>query len=624
MRGCKQPFGDNFLAGASLQVTILETIPEDPGLIASWNALALRMERPEVFYTHEWAAAVGRAFADTLRPLLCLVHDQTSLRGVAALATPRSSREGAFFLTASTADYCDILSEPSARSDVLNALFGELRKLGLRKITLANVPSDSATIGGLPPIATSTGFHLHDRLAYECGVILLGTTEERRALLNTIQKKDREKRGLKKLGELGTVRLTHGTPTDLQGDLQSIFSAQITRFLATQRISPLVGSDRRLFLTDLGQLLSKAGWLRISRLEVNGDAIAWNYGFRFSDGWFWYLPTFQMWHEYASPGSCLLRLLVEEACADPAIHRLDLGLGDESYKRRFANSSNETRHIEISAGFARYLVGFGRYWATSRVKKSPVLENKIRRSRDRVHALGERIRKNGVVATAGYTLGRASRALNSDDAVLLFESPRPRTREARRDERLLGLGETSAATLAALDWQQLADAALAYRDDRGTLGYLMRCATRLQRGEVLGYVLRSEKTPFAHILWIADFEGFHLSEIDYTMTAADLIPQTHSSQFAERPTMIFDCWTPAAQRGHGYYSTALRAAVGLLEEQRKSAWIFSAAANHASTQGIVKAGFVYRYSLIRRRRGAHSSVVRSERIAPPGAAQAND
>ena len=70
-----------------MHVTILETLREDSKLAASWNDLAMRMERPEVFYTYQWALAAAIAFADIVRPLVCLVYDSDQLYGVAALAT---------------------------------------------------------------------------------------------------------------------------------------------------------------------------------------------------------------------------------------------------------------------------------------------------------------------------------------------------------------------------------------------------------------------------------------------------------------------------------------------------------------------------------------------------------
>lgn len=573
-----------------MRVRVLEEIPDDPQLAAAWNDLVLRMERPEVFYTYQWARAASWAFAAGTRTLLFLAYEADRLCGVAALGVnPTSSAQGAFFLTASTADYCDILSEPAMRGAVMAAIFAELPGFGVHDLVLANVPSDSGTLRDLPRIARSHGFHFHERPAYDCGVILFGGAPERQDLLQFVKRKERENRGLKKMAQMGRVQVAHLTTEPSERDLAPIFSAQIVRFLATQRISPLVYRERRNFLTELSRLLGRAGWLKISRLEVSGEALAWNYGFRFHDSWFWYLPTFQLQSEHLSPGSCLLQLLIQEGCSDPAVKRLDLGLGDESYKRRFANSAYATRHVELSRRSTRHMAKAGRHLLVSSVQKSPELEKQLRKNRDQLRSLQKRLHETGLAATVGHALGRAVHKVNAEDEVLLFEAP---PLHVVGDENI---------RLVPMDWKQFADAAIEHAEDSQTLLYLLRSAERLRRGGLPGYVLQRGDGPSLHFLWIGDVDGFHLAEIDHRLESGDGVA-----------AMIFDCWTPVAHRAKGYYSVAIQLAAASLQRQDRQAWIFSAATNHSSTRGIVKAGFVYRYSLVRKRRWGRSTVTRLE------------
>ena len=91
-----------------------------------------------------------------------------------------------------------------------------------------------------------------------------------------------------------------------------------------------------------------AGWLVLTRLLVGDEPVAWNYGFQFAGSWFYYQPTFDArWRQY-SPGFCLLTKMVEQACDDPEIQFLDLGLGEEGYKERFANGHRQTLHATIT------------------------------------------------------------------------------------------------------------------------------------------------------------------------------------------------------------------------------------------------------------------------------------
>ncbi len=431
--------------------------------------------------------------------------------------------------------------------------------------------------------------HLHQRPAYDCGIILLGDEKQRQAVKESVVRKEREKRGLKKLAQLGPTRITHLSREQLESGLQSIFSAHISRFLATNRLSPLIRPERRIFLMELGKLLGSAGWLKVSQLEVNGQPVAWNYGFRFSGNWFWYLPTFQMQYEELSPGSCLLRLLTEEACVDPTVERLDLGLGDEAYKARFSNASHSTCYVQLSKNMPQHLATVGRYKLTAFAGKIPKLDRRVRSGRDLLHGLQSRIAKLGFGATATHTLKRVKRSVMSEDEVAFFEAPQ------------LKMSENESAALIPMSWDNIAVAAMNNTEDPQTLEYLMRGAQRLREGRARGYFLQGKGTQPSHFLWVDLCDGFHLSEIDSKLELG--IPDA---------SVIFDCWTPAAQRGHGNYVTAIRLAAANLQNQKRQAWIFSSTRNNSSLRGILKAGFVYRFSLVRSRKLWNASLSRHE------------
>lgn len=92
-------------------------IPEYNELRRRWNALAMQMERPEVFYTCEWAQAMQAAYLQQRTPLLMLGYDGNELVGIASLATNPANKT-VEFLSATTADYCDFLSAPPPNTGV--------------------------------------------------------------------------------------------------------------------------------------------------------------------------------------------------------------------------------------------------------------------------------------------------------------------------------------------------------------------------------------------------------------------------------------------------------------------------------------------------------------------------
>jgi CelD/BcsL family acetyltransferase involved in cellulose biosynthesis len=144
------------------------------------------------------------------------------------------------------------------------------------------------------------------------------------------------------------------------------------------RVSNIAYPDRQVFLAELAKALSSMGWMALTRLSVGDRAVGWNYGFRFAGSWFYYQPTFDTALQQYSPGVCLLSKMVEEACDDATIDVIDLGLGAEGYKERFATGVRETLHITMATSAAICLKAKMRYQAATMVKSVPRLENWIR------------------------------------------------------------------------------------------------------------------------------------------------------------------------------------------------------------------------------------------------------
>ena len=79
-----------------MRLVVHQEIPDDVALAHQWNDLVMQMERPEVFYTYEWALAASRAFSTVVQPLVFLVYDASQLCGVAPWQRGASSRGPSF------------------------------------------------------------------------------------------------------------------------------------------------------------------------------------------------------------------------------------------------------------------------------------------------------------------------------------------------------------------------------------------------------------------------------------------------------------------------------------------------------------------------------------------------
>jgi len=363
----------------SLRIVLHPEIPEDPQLCRQWNNLALQMERPEVFYTFEWAQAMQSAYHATLKPLLFLGYEGDELVGVASLATD-ADQENASFLAATTADYCDILSRPQLRTEFTDAVLAELARTPTSFLALANLPEDSATTGALRAAARRSHLRIFIRPAYLCAQVKLGCGEQRQQLQASFAGKKKLRRYLRAMEREGPVTFAHlQTYAEIMEALPGFVEAHVARFQATRRVSSLSTVERRVFLEELARRFSGTGAATLSILMIGNRPVAWNYGFRFHGSWFWYQPTFDSRQEENSPGYCLLSHIVVEACEMDGMNLIDLGLGAEGYKERFGNSTRQTLYATITKSRFGNLREIIRFRAASLLKRSPKVESTVRR-----------------------------------------------------------------------------------------------------------------------------------------------------------------------------------------------------------------------------------------------------
>ena len=559
---------------------MLREIPEDAGLREQWDALVLRVEQPQVFYTYEWALAVSRAYSETLRPLLFLAYDASnSLCGVAALASNAAGRD-ASFLCATTGDYCDFLSRPEERVLFVSAVLGQLRSQGIERIALANLPADSASVAAIRQAARQHRFFCFARKAYVCAQVSLARLERRKDGKPVAPGQKRLRRFVKAMASEAPVRFDHSRSWDAVAPiLPQFIQAHVARFLDIGRISNLASKRRRLFLAELARLLSETQWLILSRMVTRERVAAWHYGFQFHDTWFWYQPTLDSNVENYWPGFCLLTQAIQEATEIPELKTVDLGLGSEAYKAKFANESRETLYVTMHDSLAEHVGTILRYRAAETVRTFPAVERLAGALRKEIRALRQRVRAQGVRPVLVCAGRRLLQPLWRRDELFFFDwqnrGPAP-ANSLNVQLRLLDIGILAVATMEC-------------EDDESTLDYLLRSAKRLRTGGMEGFALTTDDGRPLHFVWVAPFDGFCSPDLNATLQASpDCV-------------MLFDCWTPAALRGRGYYAQSVELIAEKMRANGKQPWTFSAAANVAAIRGLAKTGFQRRYSRVRKR-----------------------
>ena len=256
---------------------------------------------------------------------------------------------------------------------------------------------------------------------------------------------------------------------------------------------------------------------------------------------------------------------------------MDLGLGAEGYKERFANGERTTLYATLSCSGIDLLKGKARYRAAEAIKQRSSVEAVARRLQTSVQGAARRARENGWRSVLAWSGRRLKKSVAAKQEVFLFQWP---AQSGESGER---------AALAPLTWEILAAAAMRYSNDSETMGYLLRSSARFRIGKSRGFALLGGDGVAQHFAWVSMYEGFCMTELTQVLRA----PSGAS-------VMIFDCWTPPEWRGQGLYSRAIAGLAEILSVEGKDVWIFSAAENRASVAGIEKAGFQKQVSLFRK------------------------
>jgi len=556
-----------------LRLVLLREIPEDATLCLQWNDLVQRMERPQVFYTYEWSLAVQRAYHAILRPLLFLAYDgRDVLCGVASLAIELNG-SGASFLCATTGDYCDFVSGPECRPSFIASVLKELRTQGIGEVTLTNLPADSDTVVAMQSVSKEFGYRCFMRTAYVCAQVALGKLERRPMDSKPVLPgRKMVRRSLSAMGREAPVRLDHSrTWAAVSPILSEFMEAHVARFLATGRISNMTRPERRQFLEELAKLIAPQGWLVLTRMMSGEKTLAWNYGFEFEGSWFWYQPTFETDLEKLSPGFCLLTKLIEEAAENPALTTVDLGLGAEEYKERFANQTRETLYVTLRTSATQHVREILRYRAAQIVRTAPRLEAFVRVAL--VH-----LRSDGVAGTLRVLAERVGEFLWWQREILFFEWSGA------------VVPELDAARVEVLNLNQLASAAQRNFGEESSLHYLVRSALRLREKKAEGFGFVGAEGTLWGCVWSNSLEGFFLPELNAKVEAPS--PDC---------VVLFDRWNPPNAPDDRCPVLTMRLIAGRIREQGKSAWTYSSANDVSLIQGLESTGFQPRHSVVCRR-----------------------
>lgn len=332
--------------GLGLELTLYT---DETGFVAlrdEWNDLLRRSRFDTIFLTWEWQTTWWRTLGVTRGPLFLLaLREAGRLVGIAPLYFSQYDQPNTLHVVGclEVADYLDLISEAGREEAVYAAFLDWLAgptAPAWERVDLCNQPSRSLSYTVLPELARGRGWLAEVRQEDVCPVITLPAAEPGRdgweAYLATLDKKERHEIRRK----LRRIEREAPTSSVYYVREQTGLDDAIRTFVNLHRLSR---RDKDAFMDDQMQAffqasattLAEHGWLQLSFLAVEGQAIASYFCFEYNNEVQVYNSGYdpQAFSQF-SPGWVLLARLIEDAIRQGRT-RFDFLQGDEDYKHRF-------------------------------------------------------------------------------------------------------------------------------------------------------------------------------------------------------------------------------------------------------------------------------------------------
>jgi CelD/BcsL family acetyltransferase involved in cellulose biosynthesis len=311
---------------------MLVELTDDPSGFASrdWSGLAAADPSGTIFHTPAYLKLWWEEFG-TGDLLLAFAEDDGRTVGVAAFEVVHEVLTflGGFDVT----DYMGPVSLPGREEKVASALIEALRlEPGWQRADLRGLPDDSRWQGAIEGAAAAQGLRA---VRGEDGVApaleLPRTFQDYLAALPGKLRHEIRRKERRLTGEAGPYRVRVATAASL--------GMEMDLFLELHRASPgpkgrFMRAGMEIFFRRLGEVFLDAGVFHLAFMEIDGQRVAGAIGLAYGKTFSLYNAAFDRRFERWSPGTVLVRALIEQSI-EAGRDRFDLLKGDLPYKYRF-------------------------------------------------------------------------------------------------------------------------------------------------------------------------------------------------------------------------------------------------------------------------------------------------
>jgi len=554
---------------ASLRCELVTDFGRLQELSRAWDSLASADARAEIFHTWNWARAVSAAYDDSLQLVIPAVYEGDRLLGILPLVRDGKTLR---FLAGREADYNDILcAEPNAIRVIAAAFQALLSVEGWTSCVLDKLPARSRLLRHRSELPKPLRTRLQP--VFLCPSSGVNLAHDRDEQIAKILRKQQLRRAQNKLERMGSLRFRHlESRSEIRNHLPRFFRQHISRHAMNGVQSHFLASRCRRFYGALVDELNPRTCLRFSVLELDGEPIAYHFGFQANGKFLFYQPTFDIRYWECCPGDALVRYLFRYA-QESGVTDFDFSIGAEHYKARYSNyeADNCVLYFDRAPRSPSGLFRRGVRRAIEFARLRPKLAQEARSVRSKLKLALLRGRR---IATHG----------GAQEVVRRLAALASNTLYRRR--AMTVMAASAAATPAALPLtaskfsnpglDELAMLSLDYPECI-TEARLNESRRRLKQGDRV-HVCRDDNR--AHVFWIAE-----RSELQLAKECA--VPLGSSA------LLVYDWWNvPCSTGSQRVDPDFLRALVA--EHSGRELWVCSP---DEAADDFLKAGFVPKYKL---------------------------
>jgi CelD/BcsL family acetyltransferase involved in cellulose biosynthesis len=342
---------------APLSVKVISNWEELESLVAEWNAIVQRNRKLTIFSTPEWLGAWWRAFGQNNQ--LCVLafrHTHGFLVGLLPLYVQRIHfsilpplRELRFVGDGSSdSDNLDFVVLPGYESAVARSLVQHLATNRHWDICRLNVmPSDSVAANIFLQELSEARWKFETSAVPWTSIELPETWE---AYLQQLSPKERKKVGnlARRLEKRYQARFHKCCSIkELPACLETLFLLHQKRWENRGERGTFASSARRRFYYDMAEQFMLRGWLAFWMLELNGTAVATQFGFRYLDTVYSLQEGFDPTYSADSVGYVLRSHCIKQFI-ESGVRRYEFLAGQDSSKLRWNCLSGDYLNIHLA------------------------------------------------------------------------------------------------------------------------------------------------------------------------------------------------------------------------------------------------------------------------------------